>query len=291
MIDLRDQLLRLRSQAGASATITPVDTQDPLRQLLSARIRQFQAATHLDRDLPGQDIAPGLRFVERFFAGTRAPPITDLRFAGMATCAPEQLLFFDAETTGLAGGTGTRAFMIGAADWQASGLRIRQLCLTKMSAETTLLETFATWLKPSTILVSYNGRSFDSPLLVARFRLARLPAVMDELPHLDLLYATRRRYRGEWDNCKLATIERQVLGIERDDDLPGAKAPQAWHDFLRGRSATDLRRVFAHNQQDLLSLHALLQRLIDLASDDLYPLRPRLLAATALAYAANHAQH
>src|SRR5690606_1969492 len=90
----------------------------------------------------------------------------------------ENLLFFDTETTGLAGGTGTRAFMIGAADWhrdprQGPGLRVRQLLMATMSAEATMLDTFASWLRPTTVLSSYNGRCYDAPLLKTRYRLAR----------------------------------------------------------------------------------------------------------------------
>ena len=81
------------------------------------------------------------------------------------------------------------------------------------------------------------------------------------LRHLDLLFPVRRRFRGVWENCRLATIERQWLGIVRDDDLPGSEAPRAWRDYLRGGSARDLRRVLAHNDQDLRSLGALLLRM------------------------------
>ena len=117
--------------------------------------------------------------------------------------AARDLLFFDTETTGLAGGTGTRAFMIGAADWhvcpqRGEGLRIRQLLMATMAAEDAMLATFAGWLQPSTVFCSYNGRSYDAPLLKARYRLARQPDPISALDHVDLLYPTRRRYRGRW---------------------------------------------------------------------------------------------
>jgi uncharacterized protein YprB with RNaseH-like and TPR domain len=81
------------------------------------------------------------------------------------------------------------------------------------------------------------------------------------LRHLDLLFPVRRRFRGVWENCRLATVERQWLGVLREDDLPGSEAPRAWLDYLRGGSARNLRRVLAHNDQDLRSLDALLLRL------------------------------
>ena len=157
----------------------------------------------------------------------------------------------------LSGGTGTRAFMVGASDFVPGGLRVRQLLITHLSAEPAMLRAFAGWLAEDTRLVSYNGRCYDAPLLATRYRLARQGTPLTGLEHLDLLFPTRRRYRGVWENCRLGTIERQVLGVVREDDLPGSEAPRAWLDYLRGGSARDLRRVADHNAQDLRSLAAL----------------------------------
>jgi uncharacterized protein YprB with RNaseH-like and TPR domain len=171
------------------------------------------------------------------------------------------LLFFDTETTGLAGGTGTRAFMIGASDWFEGALRIRQLTIANTAAEHAMLEAFREWLRPDTVLCSYNGKCYDAPLLATRYRLARMRNPLADLPHVDLLYPTRRRYRGVYENCRLATIERQVLRVVREDDLPGSQAPAAWLDYLRGGGSGMLRRVLAHNHQDVVSLAALLRHL------------------------------
>ncbi len=182
---------------------------------------------------------------------------------------PRSLLFFDTETTGLAGGTGTRAFMIGAADWHidsrhGEGLRVRQLLMTTMSAEAAMLDAFSGWLQgKDTVLSSYNGRCYDSPLLKTRYRLARKRDPIAPLDHVDLLFPTRRRYRGTWENCRLATIERELLRIVREDDLPGSEAPAAWLNYLRGGSARNLRRVVAHNHQDVVTLALLMVRLVE----------------------------
>jgi uncharacterized protein YprB with RNaseH-like and TPR domain len=177
---------------------------------------------------------------------------------------PRDLLFFDTETTGLAGGTGTRAFMIGAADWHGEGLRVRQLLMTTMAAESAMLDVFAAWLgEKATVLSSYNGRCYDSPLLKTRYRLARKDDPITPLDHVDLLFPTRRRYRGTWENCRLATIERELLRIVREDDLPGSEAPAAWLGYLRGGSARNLRRVAAHNHQDVVTLALLMLRLVE----------------------------
>jgi uncharacterized protein YprB with RNaseH-like and TPR domain len=116
------------------------------------------------------------------------------------------------------------------------------------------------------VLSSYNGRCYDAPLLAARYRLSRLPDPLRGLRHLDLLFPVRRRFRGVWENCRLATAERRWLGILREDDLPGSEAPRAWLDYIRGGEARDLRRVLVHNDQDLRTLGALLLKLLEQAS-------------------------
>ena len=177
---------------------------------------------------------------------------------------PRRLLFFDTETTGLAGGTGTRAFMIGAAEWIGDGLRVRQLLMTTLGAEGAMLDAFAGWLaEKDAVLSSYNGRCYDAPLLKTRYRLARKSDPIASLDHVDLLFPTRRRYRGVWENCRLATIERELLRIVREDDLPGSEAPAAWLNYLRGGSARNLRRVAAHNHQDVVTLALLMMRLVE----------------------------
>lgn len=255
---------------------------DALRKLIATRERRPGAASvparkpvSLDRQLPGRETSPGLHLIEAFLPQAIPRAALSLAFARRHEEAvpPRDLLFFDTETTGLAGGTGTRAFMIGAADWHvqadgAEGLRIRQLMMSTMAAEGPMLRTFAEWLSPSTVLCSYNGRSYDAPLLKARYRLARQVEPLSALDHVDLLHPTRRRYRGTWENCKLSTIERQLLRIVREDDLPGSEAPAAWLSYLRGGSARNLRRVAEHNHQDVVTLAQLLQRLVQAEEDD-----------------------
>jgi uncharacterized protein YprB with RNaseH-like and TPR domain len=262
---LASQIASLRRQAGVETPAPAIGVRSPvpenLRRLLGIRARAGSPALAPDRDLPGIEIAPGLRLLERYLDWPEAPESLDAAFANFGSVERRNLLQFDTETTGLSGGTGTRAFMIGAADWPDHRLRVRQLFLTTMAAESAMLRTFALWLHPDTVLVSYNGRCYDSPLLATRYRLARLDNPLADLRHLDLLFPVRRRYRGVWENCRLATIERQLLGVIREDDLPGSEAPQAWRDYLRGGSSRNFRRVVEHNDQDLRSLSALLVRM------------------------------
>ena len=274
-----DKLQRLKRQAGGEiARREPAPTSMPapaaapvpraqasieqLRQLL--RIRA-PAPTHApmshDRTLPGVEIAPGLHLREALLPDDALPAAFCGAFDRKDALDPSRMLFFDTETTGLAGGTGTRAFMIGAANWQDGALRIRQLTMRTMSAEVAMLDAFRAWIAPDTTLVSYNGKCYDAPLLATRYRLARQANPLAGLQHVDLLYPTRRRYRGVYENCRLATIEHRVLRIVREDDLPGSEAPAAWLSYLRGGSAQTLRRVLAHNHQDVVTLSRLLRHL------------------------------
>lgn len=265
-----------REAAASSLPSRRPQDGDALRRLLATRNRAVGATARtepagpVDRALPGTEIAPGLHLIEAFIPQPVPAQPLSLAFSKRPeeTVTPRDLLFFDTETTGLAGGTGTRAFMIGAADWhrdsvRGDGLRIRQLLISTMAAESAMLDLFTTWLSPTTVLSSYNGRCYDAPLLKTRYRLARKSDPLSALDHVDLLFPTRRRYRGTWENCRLGTIERNLLRIAREDDLPGSEAPAAWLNYLRGGSARNLRRVGEHNHQDVVTLAQLFLRLVE----------------------------
>ncbi len=272
-----EKLQRLRRQAGhgnAVSSSTPLPSvHDPLPALrrmlgIRERARPSIVVPARDRALPGDEIAPGLRLLEETLPFDPVATQVDGTFARMGTLSTSNLLFFDTETTGLSGGTGTRAFMVGASDFVPGCLRIRQLLITHLSAEPAMLRAFAGWLAEDTRLVSYNGRCYDAPLLAARYRLARQGTPLAGIEHLDLLFPTRRRYRGVWENCRLATIERHALGIVREDDLPGSEAPGAWLQYLRGGDAGLLRRVLQHNFQDVVTLAHLLLHLSTASGTD-----------------------
>ena len=271
MVDLARRLAGLRQQAGlapvsAHAKVQSTGSDDPrviqLRALLKLRAGPARLqVSPADRELVGEEIAPGLRYVERSYPA-EVPQRLDLSEVGFPDVQTASLMAFDTETTGLAGGTGTRAFMIGAADWREGRLRVRQLYMTTLSSETAMLREFCRWIGPDTILVSYNGKCYDRPLLSTRLRLARLADPLFGRAHIDLLHPVRRRYRGIWPNCRLATAEREMLGVCREDDLPGSEAPQAWLSYLRGGSAANIRRVLIHNEQDLRSLGGMLRQFV-----------------------------
>ncbi|NII11491.1 ribonuclease H-like domain-containing protein [Oleiagrimonas sp. C23AA] len=259
MSALADKLRGLRRQAGTAAAspsrqaVAP-EPSSALAQLHRLRRPSRPGASVLDREVAGRQIAPGLYLHEKHYDWPEHQPWLDAGFARLEPIETARLLYFDTETTGLAGGTGTRAFMIGAGDWCEGRLRLRQLLITTLGAERAMLAEFACWFDAHTALVSYNGKCYDAPLLATRYRLARMDNPLAGRTHVDLLHPVRRHWRKVWPNCRLATAEQRLLNVVREDDLPGSEAPAAWLGYLRGGSAHNLRRVGEHNAQDIVSL-------------------------------------
>lgn len=172
-------------------------------------------------------------------------------------------VYIDTETTGLSGGVGNMAFMVGVARLCATGhLALRQYLLPGFAAEAAMLRDLDGYLGQRAVLVSYNGKCFDLPLLSARARLHALPSRWPGYSHLDLMYGVRRAYAGRWPDCRLQTAEQRRLGVHRRDDLPGAEAPAAWQAWLRDHETVSLQGVLAHNAQDVISLALLHKALV-----------------------------
>ena len=186
-----------------------------------------------------------------------AAPALELLAPLGAPSDPRGLLFLDTETTGLAGGTGTYAFLVGAAFVENDSFVLVQHFMRDFDEESALLAALDPLLERATGIVTFNGGGFDLPLLETRFVLARRrwPAT---LAHVDLLRPARRVWSAHFDDCRLPTLERQVLGLVRENDVPGYLIPALYFDFLRYRRAAPLTRVFEHNRDDVLSLAALL---------------------------------
>jgi uncharacterized protein len=175
---------------------------------------------------------------------------------------PEKWLFLDTETTGLAGGTGTYAFLIGLAWWDSGGLQVEQLFLRDFSEEHSLLQELSERLAERPVLVTFNGKSFDWPLLENRFTMTRAIKVPRLTAHLDLLHPARALWKLRLGSVRLVELERHVLdasrlGWHREDDVSSALIPQFYFDYLRGGCADPLAGVVKHNQMDLRGLAAL----------------------------------
>jgi len=168
-----------------------------------------------------------------------------------------RLLFLDAETTGLAGGTGTYPFLVGAGWLEEDRLILIQHFMRDFDDEPALLAALRPLIERASGVVTFNGTAFDLPLLETRFILARRRWPV-ALAHLDLLRPARRMWTSCFADCRLATLEREVIGVEREDDVAGGLIPALYFEFLRSRRAAPLARVLAHNRDDILTLVGLL---------------------------------
>ena len=166
-------------------------------------------------------------------------------------------VFLDVETTGLAGGTGTVAFLVGLGYIEGDLFRVDQCFMRDFDEEPGMLEYVRDVLARAETLVSYNGKSFDVPLLRTRFIQNRLRVALERAAHVDLLHASRRIWKMRLADCSLGNVERQVLGVARHGDIPSEEIPQIWLDYARTRDARKLDRVFYHHRMDIVSLMAL----------------------------------
>jgi uncharacterized protein YprB with RNaseH-like and TPR domain len=183
---------------------------------------------------------------------------------GQPAAAEPSFLFFDLETTGLNGGAGTFVFLVGCAAFDRTGqFTIRQFVLLRHATERDLLRAVSDELARAGLLVSFNGKSFDAPLIETRYLFHRLEWIAKGVPHLDVLHPARQFWgeEGEGCRCSLGALEREQLGVRRTGDVPGAEAPARYFQFLRTGDAAPLAAVLEHNRLDLLSLAALTARL------------------------------
>ncbi len=204
-------------------------------------------------------------------AGRRAAG--DRRRPGAPTSGP--LLFFDLETTGLSGGAGTLAFLVGCGYFDGGGFHTRQFFLSGYEAERELLDALTALVGRFNGLVTFNGRTFDVPLIETRYLFHRLDSPFEQLPHFDMLHPARKLWRrrnvppvshrdrwsgerpGDRASCALGALEEAILGVERFDDVPGFEIPSRYFNYLRTGDVSPLAAVFEHNRLDLLSLAAL----------------------------------
>ena len=167
--------------------------------------------------------------------------------------------FLDTETSGLSGGTGTYAFLVGIARFVDGQLVLRQFFMRDPAEEPAMLEAVAQFLAPAQALVTFNGKAFDAPLLTTRYRLHRIPIPYEGYAHLDLLPLARRLWRDRLESRALKYLEQHVLGMTRSsEEVPGYEIPWLYFDYLKSGDARPLAGVFYHNAMDVVAMAALL---------------------------------
>lgn len=256
---LAERLDRLRQGPAAGARVAPPAV--PAAPLDHAELAQALGA---------RTVAEGVLCVERSVALTAWPELAALAalppgpgvMPGQSLPAPGRLLFLDTETSGLAGGAGTIAFMVGVLRLSGDAVVCRQYLLTGFAGEAAMYRAIAAEAAEVEAVVTYNGKSFDGPLLRDRACLLRQPSPLADLGHLDLLHPGRRLFGRVWPDCRLATAEAELLGFRRAGDLPGSEAPMAWFGFVHRGDWRPLAGVLEHNHHDLVSLARLLPCLV-----------------------------
>lgn len=179
-----------------------------------------------------------------------------------------EFVFLDTETTGLSGGTGTIPFMIGAARFNGDDFTLEQFFLRSPSEEKAQLAALSAFVDGAKAVVSYNGKSFDLPILNTRFILNRFSNPFDEMDHIDLLHITRRVWKRRLKECNLGNIEKEILGFYRtDEDLPGYLVPEFYRSYITSGDASQIAGIFYHNEIDVVSLSALFSTLAALLED------------------------
>lgn len=183
----------------------------------------------------------------------------------------ERALFVDTETTGLAGGSGTYAFLIGLGFVEDGTFVVRQLFMRDYGEERAMLRALSEIASRYELLVSYNGKSFDIPLLETRFVLARQRFSFEQKLHFDLLHPARSLWKARFESCRLAELEQLLLGLERENDVPGHLIPDIYFRYVRTGDASRLPYVFEHNAHDILSLAALTVSASDMLNEENVP--------------------
>ena len=270
MEDLQQQLALLRQRvaridrkyADAAASPPPAPARPPaaggfIEELISGELVQTPHGAHFEtaklwerhRRHGSADISA--------LAELPADLLAELSDGSIASVPPARWAFLDTETTGLAGGTGTYAFLVGVGSIEPAGFRLRQFFMRDYADEPSMLDRLTQYLSQFDVLITYNGKAFDQPLLETRYRMSRARHPFDRMEHLDLLFGARRLWKLRLESCRLVELENRILGVERQGDLPGEMIPYVYFDYLRTKEAFRLVPIFHHNAIDILSLACL----------------------------------
>jgi uncharacterized protein len=240
----------------------------------------------------GETFIAGQTFTEDYRHG-QVPILPGFSFDTLAAWAGEprflevpleSYAFLDTETSGLAGGTGTYAFLVGVGRFMAGEFHLQQFFMRDPAEEAAMLEALADSLAPAQALVTFNGKAFDAPLLQARYLLNSIPCPFIDFAHLDLLPLARRLWRDRLPSRALKFLEENVLAAPRtSEEVPGYEIPYMYFDYLRSRDARPLKGVFYHNAMDVVAMAALLSHVTAILADPLSEMVEHGLDVIALA--------
>ncbi len=279
LADKFSRLAALRPTRPASprpAVLRPPDEVDPLSQFLGAAIATNRYGEHISvrKWFSTPEFSKPSNITLELLSRCRDESLSKRNRAALAD--PAKWLFLDTETTGLTGGTGTYAFLIGLAWWDAGALQVEQFFMRDFAEEHSILHELAVRLAERPVLVTFNGKSFDWPLLENRFTMTRAIPTPRLAAHLDLLHPARALWKLRLGSVRLVELERHVLdaprmGWHREDDVVSALIPQHYFDYLRGGPCEPLAGVMRHNQMDLRGLAALFGKIDLLLAEENRP--------------------
>ena len=274
MSELQDQLAVLRQRMARVAAECEEKYGKPQKPYSTGVSDTFPQKFHVEEWFPGQEIETehGKHFETETFYGRHrrhgsaelselaelpGDLLETLSHGAVRDVPPQEWAFLDTETTGLAGGTGTCAFLVGVGRITAEGFHVRQFFMRDFGEEPSQLDALSRYLEPFRVLITYNGKTFDQPLLETRYRLNRTRSPFTRFEHLDLLHGARRLWKLRFESCRLIELEQQILGFEREGDVPGAMIPYIYFDYVRTGEMARLLPVFHHNAIDILTLACL----------------------------------
>ena len=245
-IDMATKMLSLRDKLKAAGAAKPAAEKKPLpKDCMVKEIRVPVSRFSLPRDISGASLEM-----------MQGQPYPDL--------SREDFCFLDTETTGLSHGAGTVAFLVGVGFFEDESFVVRQYLMRDYDEEAFVLSRVAEDMARSKALCTFNGQTFDLPLLEVRYTMQRMREQYVSRPHVDLLPASRRVWKLRLRHCNLTALEEAVLGIQREDDLPGALVPERYFNFLKTRDFSLLEDILEHNEQDIISLAHILDKLLRL---------------------------
>jgi len=267
MPSLADKLKSLGIKVGTEHISPPKADHHPIESVITGSfLNTPRGETFVAEQVFGEDYLHGkVSHISDFPLSIISQWANDPR---MAELPISKFAFLDTETSGMSGGTGTYAFLVGVGCFVDGKFALQQFFLRDPAEEPAMLEALIHFLAPCEALVSFNGKAFDAPLLTTRYKLHRIPVPFKDYAHLDLLPLARRLWRDRLPSRALKYLEEHVLGFTRtSDEVPGYEIPWLYFDYLRTRDARPLGGVFYHNAMDVVALAALLAHVSEMLAD------------------------